>query len=433
MKKALFPTLFISLLATATATDWPQWRGPNRDGIAPVEIQWPEGGPKVLWKASVGSGYSSVSVANGRVYTMGNDGKDIGIGEKWRRYEEGYDREKDKDTVWCLDAKTGEVIWKYEYQAKNASPNYPGPRTTPTVDGDLVYTLSYDGKLKALKTATGELVWSADYVKDFGARIAKSNRHGFSGSPLVEGDLLITHPGAKGASVVAFDKKTGKVVWRSGDDPASFSSPIIFTHGGRRMVAMFSASGLHAYELADGKPLWNVPWENDANLNAPDPVIVGDKLFITASNNSNKGAEGEGCALIEIIDGIGKPVYERTDKETLSSQCGTPVLIDGYLYGPTGRINFAKLICVDPATGDIKWRNDAVQGHLVAAGKQQLVIQSLKGEIILAEASPEGYKEIARTAEPILTGECWTPPTVANGRIYCRNTAGDVVCLELTP
>jgi len=324
------------------------------------------------------------------------------------------------------------VIWKYEYLAKNGSPTYPGPRATPTVDGDLVYTLSYDGQLKALKAATGELVWEADFVKDFGGKISQTNRHGWCGSPLVVDNLLIVHPGAPGASVVAFDKKTGKVVWQSGDDTASFASPVFFEHGKQRMVLMLSGSGLYAYDLADGKPLWDIPWRGAASLNSPDPVIVGDKIFVTAGNTDKGDNKGDGSFLVEIKDGIGQTVYERIDADTIISQCWAPVLVDGYLYGPSGYISHTKMVCVDPATGDRKWTDSRATGSLIAAGKH-LVIQTFRGHIVIAEASPEGFKEIARTEEPVITGQCWTQPTVANGRIFCRNTEGDLVCLGLTP
>jgi len=416
------------LAATGAAADWPQWSGPKRDRISQEELRWPSSEPKRLWEVSVGWGYSGVAVSGGRIYTMGNNGQDVSIG-KWKSQRDP-DAVDDKDTVWCLDEKTGEVIWKYEYLAKNGSPTYPGPRATPTVDGDLVYTVSYDGQLKALKAATGELVWEADFPKDFGAKITKYNRHGWCCSPLVVGDMLIVHPGTKGASVVAYNKKTGKVIWKSGDDLASFSSPVLYDRDGHRKILILSATGLFAYALADGKPLWNVPWENGAPLNSTDPLILADgRIFVTAANNGIPGNEGEGSFLVEIAkDGTAKTVYERTDKDTIASQCGTPVLVDGYIYGPTGRINSARLRCVDPATGEVLWRNDAVQGDLIAAGKH-LVIQSLKGDIIVVEASPKEYKEVARF--PVLTGECWTPPTLANGRLYCRNTEGDLVCIDL--
>ncbi|HUT57186.1 MAG TPA: PQQ-binding-like beta-propeller repeat protein [Phycisphaerae bacterium] len=389
------------------AYDWPQWRGPNRNGVSPEKITWPASGPKQLWKAAVGKGYSSVSISHGRAYTMGSTNS------------------PDVDTVWCLDAKTGTVVWKYSYPCHNPDKQYPGPRATPTVDGNLVYTVSYSGQLHALNAETGAVVWGVDYMKDFGSRIRGSNRHGFSGSPLVDGNLLLANVGGKGASVVAFDKTTGNVVWKSGDDPPTFSSPVTFALGAQRIVAMFGASGLFGYNLADGKLLWNVESKCNGNvLNAPDPVVNGDKIFIT-SGVGGPGS-GEGCFLLKIADGNATAVYRNTN---LLSQIASPVFIDGVLYCCSGYVSRKGMVCLDFDTGDIKWKNPKVCGSLIAAGNR-LIIQSVTGHLIVAEASPDGYKEIGRA--PVLTGRCWTAPSLANGCVYCRNTAGDVVCFDLS-
>jgi len=321
------------------AHDWPQWRGPNRNGVSPEEITWPASGPKQLWKAAVGEGYSGVSVSRGRAYTLGNTN---GV-----------------DTVWCLDAKTGTVVWKYSYPCKSPRTGYPGPRATPTVDGNFVYTVSYFGQLLALNAETGTVVWGADYMKDFGSRIRGSNRHGFSGSPLVDGNLLLANVGGKGASVVAFNKTTGTVVWKSGDDPPTFSSPVTFALGAQRVVAMFSASGLFGYNLADGNPLWNIESKcSGNNLNAPDPVVSGDRIFITSGFGGS--ADGGGCFLVMITNSSAKEVYRNTN---LSSQIASPVLIDGFLYGFTGYVSRKGMVCLDFDTGEIKWKNAGFADH----------------------------------------------------------------------
>jgi len=397
----------------AGGQDWPQWRGPNRNGISAEKITWPAAGPKQLWKAAVGEGYSSVSVSGGRAYTMGSSKVD-GINEE--------------DTVWCLDAKTGAVVWKYSYVChQGGSPNYPGPRATPTVEGQFVYTVSYKGQLHALNAATGAMVWSVDYVKDLHGRITNSNRHGISGSPLVDGDLLLAPVGGKGASVVAFDKATGKVVWKSGDDPPSFSSPVSFTVGDQRLVAILSGTGLFAYKLADGKPLWNVPWKNAEDLNTPEPILLGDKVFVTCGSGG-KGSPGSGCGLFKITNDGLQEVYHNSN---LSSQFACPVLIDGCIYGFDGYVSRKGMVCLDVNTGEIKWKNEKLSGSLIAAGNK-LIIQAMTGHLVVAEASPEGYKEIGRAPVFTRADQCWTPPALANGCVYCRNTKGDVVCLDLS-
>src|SRR6266446_3050507 len=204
-----------SLLALANASrgdDWPQWRGPNRDGISKERdwlTEWPASGPKKLWEASVGIGYSSCSVSKGRLYTMGN------VAEN--------------DNVFCFDAETGKLSWKHEYPCSSKDPNgYLGTRCTPTVDGDSVYTVSRQGHLFCLDTASGKVKWSKDFAKEFGG---EAPRWGFAGSPLIEKDWVLAEVSGKNSSVVAFDKSSGKVIWRMGNDPAGYGSLIAFNLG----------------------------------------------------------------------------------------------------------------------------------------------------------------------------------------------------------
>ena len=393
------------------ANDWPQWRGPNRNGISSETITWPAAGPKQLWKAAVGVGYSSVSVSQGRAYTMGNvDGQEI---------------------VWCLDATTGTVIWQYDVPGpltkgpltnKPKKPGgfqnpYRGPNSTPTVDGNHVYTVSRDGLLSALNAVKGTLVWSVDYMRDFGA---KKLRWGHAGSPLVDGDLLFVNVGVEGASVVAFDKTTGKVVWKSGYDGIGFASPLSVKLGGQPVILMFSATGLFAYNRADGELLWNAEWAAHSDGNAADPIIFGDKVFISS-------AYRVGCCLLKVTDSSATEVYRN---KKFQSHFPNPVLIGGMLYGITGHINSkSKLVCYDPNTGDIKWEKRKGGTGLIAAGNT-LLIQSYKGNLIAIEATAETYKEIGSVAA-LPGGVCWTPPSLANGLVYCRNAEGDVVCLDL--
>jgi outer membrane protein assembly factor BamB len=201
------------------AGDWPQWRGPNRDGISKEAgwlAKWPAEGPKKLWEAGVGVGYSSMSVSQGRVFTMGNVA--------------------DTDAVSCFDAESGKLLWKHEYPCAAKDPNgFHGTRCTPTVDGNRVYSLSRHGHFFCLDAATGKVIWSKDFKKDFGGVEPK---WGFSGSPLIEKDWVLTEVSAKGASVVAFNKLTGAVVWKNGDDRAGYASLIAFDHGGERCMVL---------------------------------------------------------------------------------------------------------------------------------------------------------------------------------------------------
>ena len=401
----------------ANAADWPQWRGPNRNGVSSEKIDWPTSGPKELWKAAVGVGYSSVSVSKGRAYTMGNvDGQEI---------------------VWCLDAKTGALIWKYDIPgtrttgplAKKVEAGafqnpYRGPNATPTIDGERVYVVGHDGILVALDANKGTHLWSSDYSKDFAPKEkdASSNpaRWGHAGSPLVDGNLLIVSVGVEGASVVAFDKTTGKVVWKSGYDGLGFASPLAYAIGAQRLVLMFSATGLFAYNLADGQMLWNAEWAAHHDGNCADPLVIGDKVFISTDY-------GAGCCLLKATNDSATEIYR---KKNFGSHFPNPVLVGGMIYGITGHINSKpSLVCYDPNSGEIKWQVKDGGTGLIAAGNT-LLVQSAKGNLVAVEATPAAYKEIG-SATALPSGVCWTAPALANGLVYCRNAEGDVICLDL--
>ncbi|MCU0785381.1 MAG: PQQ-like beta-propeller repeat protein, partial [Verrucomicrobia bacterium] len=256
------------------AGDWPQWRGPNRDGISKETgwlAKWPPEGPKQLWEASVGVGYSSMSVSQGRVFTMGNVA--------------------DTDAVSCFDAESGKLLWKHQYPCAAKDPNgFHGTRCTPTVDGNRVYSLSRHGHFFCLDVATGKVIWSKDFKKDFGGVAPK---WGYSGSPLIEKDRVLTEVSAKEVSVVAFNKLTGAVVWKNGDDRAGYASLIAFDLGGERCFAQFSADHIIGRRMKDGAELWRSPWKTDHGVNAATPIIEGDQMFLSSGY-------GYGCALLKV-------------------------------------------------------------------------------------------------------------------------------------
>lgn len=404
--------LALTLVAPARAADWPQWRGPDRNGISSEKIAWPAGGPKQLWKASVGQGYSAVTVSEGRAYTMGCI-VSAPEGEKKKGPIDGV------DTVWCFDAKTGAVIWKYSYPYHPVITHgkYPAPYTTPVVGGSLVYALCGDGRLFALDAAKGTVVWTVNYFKDL---VGHARPSGCVSSPLVDGNLLIVNPGGEGTSVVALDKASGKVVWKSGSDRPAHSSLVPFQVGPTRAVAVLSFHNLTAYGLADGRELWNTKWETMAGQNAADPIIAGDRAFITSGH-------GMGCALLKFTGDKVETVY--TNKQ-FACEFQSPVLVGECLYGFPGPWAGAKLTCLDLATGAVKWTEKEIQGSVIATADNKLLILSTDGKLILADVSPSGYKELGSAS--ILASPSWTPPTLANSLVYCRNTAGDLVCLDFT-
>lgn len=377
----------LSPASTLSAGDWPRWRGPRLDGISQEKgwsAQWPGDGLPKLWEANVGVGYASFSVSRGVLYTMGNT--------------------QDTDAVYALDAAAGAVKWKYEYPCLAKDPNgYHGTRCTPTVDGDRVYTVSRLGHFFCFDAAKGTVIWSKDLVKDFGGKVPT---WGYSGSPLVEGDWVLIECGGPGASVVAFAKKTGEVVWKNGDDAAGYASLIPFDCGGQRVFAQFSKDQIIGRRMKDGGELWRASWKTSYGVNAATPLIHGDEMFLSTGY-------GFGCALFKVSpDGV-KEVWRNKNMKNHVNSC---VWLGGYIYG----FNEGELACLDAKTGETKWSNGSYgKGSLVAVdGKLLLYGQS--GKLGLAEATPDGFKELA--SFQALTGrDTWAAPVLVNGRIYARS------------
>ncbi|MDX1934423.1 MAG: PQQ-binding-like beta-propeller repeat protein [Capsulimonadales bacterium] len=394
MNRHLFGAACVALLTlsagTVGATDWPQWRGPNRDGISPetgLPSSFPTGGPKRLWSVNVGAGFSSVSVANGRLFTMGNDAN--------------------QDIVSCLDPLTGRAFWQYRYPC--GSGDYEGPRATPTVSGNNVYTLSREGLALCLNVRTGKVVWQRNIARETGA---ESPQWGFAGSPLLEGNLVIYNVGGGGTAV---DRNTGRIVWRSGAGRAGYASPVAFVSGGRRAVAIFAGKGLVAVDPATGRQLWQYPWDTSYDVNAADPIFSGDNVFISSNY-------GKGGALLRIAGGRPTPVWEN---RSMKNHFNSSVLTKGALFGNDENT----LRCVDFATGAERWsmRGIGKGGLIVADGK--LLVLTERGELVLLNAEPGKMTELGRAS--VLRGTCWTHPVLANGLLYCRSHEGVLVCVEL--
>ncbi len=397
--RACTALLALALATPALASDWPHWRGPARTGIS-SEKGWqselPAAGPKVLWKANVGMGFSSVTVANGRAYTQGN--KD------------------DQDTVYCFDAATGKEVWKFSY-AHPLDPKYyeGGTSATPTVDGDRVYTVSKRGHVHCFDAATGAVKWKKQLAEEVGD---KMHTWGYAGSVLVDGPRAVVNIGTYGT---ALDKNTGAVLWKTGTGGSGYSSLLPVEQDGQKLYLVFALKELAAIKPDSGAKVWSQKWETEYDVNAADPVLVGPNRVFIASGYER------GCALVEIKGGQPSIVWEN---KNIRSQMNAAVYHEGHLYGIDGNAGKAQLRCVEAATGKVVWTfKDPNHGALTLADGKLIVIGE-KGELFIGKASPEPFKPSARAQ--VGGGKFWTVPVLANGRLYIRSAKGDVTCLDLS-
>jgi outer membrane protein assembly factor BamB len=385
-------------LTVAMAADWPNYRGPDFNGISKESgwsVKWPAGGPKQLWKASVGTGYASLSAAASRVYTMGN--------------------KNDTDTIYCFDAVTGKEVWKHSYAAPLDPHVYDGgPSATPTVSGDHVFTLSKRGVVHCLDAAKGTVLWETNLMKGLNVGMPE---WGFSGSVYVLGDICVLNVGETGT---ALDKKTGKVLWSNGTEKSGYSSPVPFQHGNDAAVMMALKQHVAAVRVKDGRELWRFPWKTQYDINAADPIPVGKQVFISSGYN-------HGSALYDVSATPPKVVWENREMRNQMNSC---VLWEGHLYGIDCPSKGAELRCVELKTGALKWAESSPGKGSVMMADGKLIVLGEKGELIIAEATPAAFKPLARAK--VIDGKCWSAPVLSHGRIYCRTGAGDVVCVDVS-
>lgn len=381
------------------AEDWPRFRGVGADGISKEKNwlgAWPGGQPKSLWKKNVGTGFASMTVAGGHLFTTGHSGKE--------------------DRVFCLDATTGAEVWSFAY-AQSLDPKYyeGGPSATPTVDGGRVYLLGKQGDAFCLDASTGKPVWTRNLHKEHGAELPD---WGFASSAHVEGDLVIFNAGVSG---IALRKATGDKVWVSGKEASGYATPVPILNDGKRALALFGAKQIFAVEPSTGKVLWWFPWVTDYDVNAADPVVSGDLMFLSSGY-------GKGCGVIRFGQDKPKQVWSNTE---VRAHFSSPVVMGGYVYGvdAQGGDRDSKLKCLDLNTGKVVWQSPAsATGSLIAADGKLLWLTGA-GELVVVEATPAGYRELSRAQ--VTGGKCWTSPVLSNGRVYVRNAKGDVVCVDV--
>ncbi|NBO93354.1 MAG: polyvinylalcohol dehydrogenase [Planctomycetia bacterium] len=383
---------------------WPTFRGPKRDNISPdtgLLKEWPEGGPKLLWSSEgVGKGYASVTVAAGKVFTMGTaDGK------TW---------------IYAIDAvKGGEPIWKAEVGI-GGSESYKGSRCTPTYDDGLVYGIGSAGDLVCVTADKGEEKWRKSFKKDYKGA---SGGWQFSESPLIDGDRLVCTPGGKDATIVCFDKKTGKEIWKSAaGGTAGYASIVIGNAGGVKQYVTLIGAGTVGVDAKDGKLLWTYSKFAGNTANIPSPVPLGDKVFTTAGY-------GKPMSLIELKSADGKftvePIYE---KGSIGNRLGGVVVLGDLVFSDQDMSG--NLYCADWKTGEIKWRRNDVKGKTRGTGSSSaalayadgyLYVHYQNGVMALVPATDKGYEEKGSFKVPGSgRSESWAHPVVIGGKLYLR-------------
>jgi outer membrane protein assembly factor BamB len=383
--------LLAGAAAAAAAGDWPQFRGPHRDGVSPeghLLRSWPAGGPRRLWQVPIGEGYSHLTVAGGRIYTLfGANGA---------------------ENLAAYDAGSGRQLWVTRIDSELINDQGNGPRSTPTFDAGTLYVQSAQGQLDAVNAATGKVLWHHDLRGEFGTAIPT---WGSASSPLVEGDLLLVAAGGgRGHAAMAFDKRSGRVVWTALDDKPGYAAPIAITAAGVRQAVFFTGGLVAGLAAADGRVLWRVPWQTDYDVNAATPLFIApDELFVSSGYDT-------GAAVFRIGGDPRHVTVEPVWKSrVLKNQFSSTVLGGDYLYG----FDNGTFKCVNARSGEERWKHRGLGHGSVILADAMLLVLSESGKLALVEATPEDYRE--RAGFQALNGRCWTAPSLADGKLYLRN------------
>lgn len=411
-------TALLSVSLMTQASDWPQYRGPHGDGVSPeklVQKSWPAGGPKVVWKRALTDGFSSFAVANGKAFTI--VAQNVG-GAK-------------QEVVAGLNADNGQALWatplgiaKYEGGGNSGAPDNKGgdgPRSTPTVDGNNVYVISCNLQLVCLDAATGKRKWAHDIVKEHaGVNITWKN----AASPLIDGNLIFMAGGGPGQALLAFDKNTGKVVWKTQDDKMTHSTPVVRDILGVRQVIFFTQVGLVSLNPKNGALLWRFDFPYKTST-AISPVVEGDIVYVSAGYGVGAGA----CKISKNGDKFEAKELWRTPAK-LPNHWSTPVVKDGYLYGmfQFKEYGTGPLKCVELKTGKEMWSKPGFGPGNVLLVDNHLLVLGDAGQLVLVEATPKAYNEISRA--DVISGKCWSTPALSDGKVYLRSTT-EGVCVDI--
>ncbi|MBL8795374.1 MAG: PQQ-like beta-propeller repeat protein [Planctomycetia bacterium] len=438
--------LLLIVLSTAQADEWPQWLGPQRDGVwreTGILEKFPEGGPKVRWKTPIGAGYAGPAVVGDKVFIT-----DRILDEGAKNPQSGFAKNvvNGKERILCLDEASGKILWKHEYPATYEISYPSGPRCTPVVKDGKVYTLGAVGDLFCLDAATGKVLWSKNFPKEHEAVMPL---WGFAGHPLLDGDQLICLVGGPNALVVAYHKDTGKELWKAlnAKEPG-YCPPTILTIGGKRQLIIWHPEAVAALDPETGKTLWTHPWNVQAALTVPTPRLDGDRLLLSSFYNGSK--------LLELKGDAPKVVWESkwakggkgetpTKTDNLHAIMPTPFIRDGHIYGIC---SYGELRCLKLDTGERVWMDLRATGSqkmpterwgnaFLIEHEGKFFIFNEKGDLIIAKLSPQGYEELSRAhiLEPDnrMAGRLvnWSHPAFAHKNMYARNDR-EIVSVSLS-
>lgn len=406
--------LAVSAALSGAANDWPQWRGPERSGISQetgLLKEWPKDGPRLVWKAAaIGSGYAAPAVVGDRIYALGNDGLE-------------------NEFVQALAVKDGKRIWSARLGKvgnPNQQPKFPAARSTPTVQGEVLYALGSDGDLACVELGSGKVRWQKNLRTEFGG---KPGEWAYAESPLVDGDAVVCTPGGSEATLVALNKRTGELVWKCAlpeADQAAYASAIVFESGGVKQYVQLLQKGLVGVEAKTGKFLWRYGKAvSRYGANIPTPIASGDSIYTAAA--------GTGGGTIKLKSKDGKIEPEQVYFESkLPAAIGGAVKVGNFLYGTTAQA----LLCLDFSTGQVKWEERALGPASLCYVDGRLYLHGENGEVALVDPAPESYREKGRFTPPDQPShsdpmeKAWTYPVVANGRLYLRDH-GTLWCYDL--
>ena len=410
----LFAGITLTLAGGVRAEDWPCWRGAYGDGISREAGMNPESlrnGAEILWRTNVGQGHSAVSIKNGLLYTQGS------------RVVTKNGEEIFEESVHCLDALTGKKLWTHTYPFESMI--YDGPRATPAVEGNRVFTLGSNGDVFALDAKSGEVLWKKHLVRE---GLSRKWKWGFSGSPVVDGDRLILNAGSAG---LALNKVTGEVIWKSDNRNGGIGTPVLTEIRGNRVALINTEFTLYAVHCSDGKIEWGYPWPNCDS----DPVLVQDKIFLFGGKPGNQRCR----TLIRTSDA--EPVKVWPERKMNISMLSW-IAHEGFVYGFTYDKRSIHLKCIDLESGKITWERKLENWAGLSMADGHLLLLESNGELAIIRADSDTYREVSRA--PVLKMShpekypevqpltCWTAPVLCGGKVYVRSSYGDIACVDVS-